>query len=33
MEYLGFCVTHDDVKPINKKIEAKTNMKPLIYRK
>ena len=27
MEYLGFWVTHDVVQPINKKIEAITNMK------
>ena len=28
MEYLGFRVTHDGVKPTNRKIEAITNMKP-----
>ena len=28
MEYLGFWVTHDVVKPINKNIEAITNMNP-----
>ena len=27
MEYLGFWFTHNGVKPINKKIEAITNMK------
>ena len=33
MEYLGFWVTRDDVKPINIKIEAITNMKPPDSRK
>ena len=33
MEYLGLWVTHDGVKPINRKIEAITNMKPSTYRK
>ena len=33
MEYLGFRVTHDDIKPINRKIEAITNMKPPTSRK
>ena len=28
MEYLGLWVTRDGVKPINRKIEAITNMKP-----
>ena len=28
MEYLGFGVTRDGVKPMNRKIEAITNMKP-----
>ena len=28
MEYLGLGVTRDGVKPINKKIEAITNIKP-----
>ena len=28
MDYLGFWITYDGVKPINKKIEAITNMKP-----
>ena len=28
MGYLGFWVTRDSVKPINKKVEAITNMKP-----
>ena len=28
MEYFGFGVTRDGVKPINRKIEAITNMKP-----
>ena len=28
IEYLGFWVTRDGVKPINRKIEAKTNMAP-----
>ena len=28
MEYLGFWVTRDGVKPINRKIEAITNMAP-----
>ena len=27
MEYLGFWVTHNGIKPINKTIEAITNMK------
>ena len=33
MEYLGFWVTRDVVKPINRKKEAITNMAPNIYRK
>ena len=33
MEYLGLWVTHDGVKPINKKIEAITNTKPPTSRK
>ena len=33
MEYLGFWVTCDGVKPINRKIEAITNMKPNTSRK
>ena len=33
MEYLDFGLTRDDVKPINKKIEAITNMKPPTPRK
>ena len=33
MEYLGFWVTRDGVKPINRKIEAITNMKPNTSRK
>ena len=33
MEYLGFRVTHDDIKPINRKTEAITNMKPPTSRK
>ena len=33
MEYLGFWVTRDDVKPINRKIEAMTNIVPSSYRK
>ena len=28
MEYLGFWVTHNGVKPMTIKIEAMTNMKP-----
>ena len=28
MEYLGFWVTRDDVKPTNRKVESITNMKP-----
>ena len=28
MDYLGFCVTHDDIKPINRKIEAITDINP-----
>ena len=28
MEYLGFWVTHNGVKPINRKIESITNMAP-----
>ena len=28
MEYLGFWVTRNGIKPINRKIEARTNMKP-----
>ena len=28
MEYLGFWVTRNGVKPVNKNIEAITNMKP-----
>ena len=28
MDYLGFWVTRDGVNPINRKIEAKTNMVP-----
>ena len=33
MEYFGFWVTHNGIKPINRKIEARTNMKPPINRK
>ena len=33
MEYLGFLVTHDGVKPTNKKIEAMINMAPPTPRK
>ena len=33
MEYLGFWVTRDGVKPINRKIESITNMEPPTYRK
>ena len=33
MEYLGFWVTRDGVKPTNKNIEAITNIKPHTYRK
>ena len=33
MEYLGFGVTRDGVKPINKKIEAINNMKPPTFKK
>ena len=33
MEYLSFWVTRDGVKPINRKIEAITNMKPNNSRK
>ena len=33
MEYLGFWVTRDGVKPINKKIESMTNMVPTTSRK
>ena len=33
MEYLGFWVTRDGVKPINRKIEAITNMVPPTSRK
>ena len=32
MEYLGFGVTRDGVKPTNKKIEAITNMNPHNFR-
>ena len=28
MDYLGFCVTRDDIKPINRKIEAITDINP-----
>ena len=28
LEYLGFWVTRNGIKPINRKIEARTNMKP-----
>ena len=28
MEYLGFYVTHDGVKPINRNLEAMDNMNP-----
>ena len=28
MEYLGFWVTRNDVKPINRKVQAIENMKP-----
>ena len=31
MEYLGFGVTRDGVKPINNQIEAIDNMKPPTY--
>ena len=31
MEYLGFWVTRDGVKPVNKNIEAITNTKPPTY--
>ena len=33
MEYLGFWVTHNDVKTTNRKIESITNMKPPTYQK
>ena len=33
MEYLGFCVTRNGVKPINRKIEAMKNMAPPTSRK
>ena len=33
MEYLDFWVTHDGVKPLNKKIEAITNMNSPTSRK
>ena len=33
MEYLGFWVTRDGVKPINRKIKVITNMKPPASRK
>ena len=33
MEYLSFWVTRDVLKPVNKKIEAITNMKPPTYEK
>ena len=33
MEYLGFWVTRDGVKPINKKTKAITNMAPPTTRK
>ena len=33
MQYLGFWVTRDDVRPINRKIEAITNMVPPTSRK
>ena len=33
MEYLGFWVTRNCVKPINIKIEEITNMKPPTYQK
>ena len=33
MEYLGFWVTRDDVKPININIESITNMNPPTSRK
>ena len=33
MKYLGFWVTRDVVKPINRKIEAITNMSPPTYQK
>ena len=33
MENLGLWVTHDGSKPINKKIETTTNMKPPPYQK
>ena len=33
MEYLGFWVTRDKVKPINREIEPITNMKPPTYKK
>ena len=33
MEYLGYWVTHDGVEPMNRKIEAITNMKPPTSRK
>ena len=33
MEYLVLLVTHHSVKPINRKIEAITKMKPYTYQK
>ena len=33
MEYLGFWVTCDGIKPMNRKIEAITNMAPPTFRK
>ena len=33
MEYLGLWLTRDGIKPINKKIEAITNMNPPASRK
>ena len=33
MEYLGFWVSHDEIKPINRNIEAIQNMNPYTYQK
>ena len=33
MEYLGYCVTHKGIKPVDKKVETISNMKSLkIYK-
>ena len=33
MEYLGFCVTRNGVRPLHKKIEAIKNMTPPTFQK